>query len=138
MGSTRTSTYVFPPAHACSQAYALRHNAAVNKGSMASLLHSLEQQNFKKCDKEKGGCNHLGTPARKLHNTPHVFTLLMVWEETVSGSSWCGGSCVGEDGEWEQAEEWQTLRSTGDAMMTTMALVVCVFCSIHGEPCLLL
>ena len=49
------------------------------------MLKNLESQNRKKCDKDLGGCDALGVPFRQLLNAPAVFTMLVAWEENVSG-----------------------------------------------------
>lgn len=67
------------------QATALRVSAVCGGGSMSTMLKDLDSQNQKKCDKDIGGCDRPGTPLRHLVNRPHMFTLLMAWEEQVSG-----------------------------------------------------
>ena len=49
------------------------------------ILKDLEEQNQKKCDKDIGGCEAVGIPFRTLCNSPGVFTVLVAWEENVTG-----------------------------------------------------
>ncbi|GAX78212.1 hypothetical protein CEUSTIGMA_g5654.t1 [Chlamydomonas eustigma] len=66
------------------QATALRNMSLIVPGSLSYRLKELEAQNFKKCDKDVGGCDRPDTPFRQLLNQPSVFTLQMAWEEQVS------------------------------------------------------
>lgn len=53
------------------------------KKSTVALLHDLEDQNQKMCDKDIKGCGKLGVPSKTLEKLPDVFTLQVAWEPSV-------------------------------------------------------